>query len=358
MNSAAAEVFDEEAAITRRAACLLRWYPKAWRSRYGDEFTELLIADIHERPSSLGRTADVIRGGIVARLSQAGLAGTPLVASKACADVNDSAKAEAAARYVTASLVSLGCALAVFLAFGAAMWSQLAIGWQWQTSATQAITAPAIPASATVATIVTSMAMLAFLVLGGIAALPVLAAVGTAIAKTRDKRLILTAAMLTVAVTALFIGGRHFGNGWPGTGGHHGLLPSGIAAFEWAVTLSVSSYWAHPSVLAAFPAPEVAWMAASPLILAIAVASTAVLVRRVGIPARATRFEARLGAIACVVMAVFIAACCCWVANGGQRGMVHAGLIDVAGLAVMALAFAVARQAARKARLGLTFGSM
>jgi len=24
------------------AARLLRWYPKAWRSRYGEEFTELL----------------------------------------------------------------------------------------------------------------------------------------------------------------------------------------------------------------------------------------------------------------------------------------------------------------------------
>ena len=34
----------------RRAALLLRCYPRAWRDRYGDEFTELLIADIEERP--------------------------------------------------------------------------------------------------------------------------------------------------------------------------------------------------------------------------------------------------------------------------------------------------------------------
>jgi hypothetical protein len=55
------------------AARLLRWYPKGWRSRYGEEFTELLISDISERPGSWARTADVARGGIVARL--AGLTG-------------------------------------------------------------------------------------------------------------------------------------------------------------------------------------------------------------------------------------------------------------------------------------------
>ena len=58
-----------------RAARLLRWYPRAWRDRYGAEFTELLIADIAERPRSRARTLDVARGGIVARLADVGLAG-------------------------------------------------------------------------------------------------------------------------------------------------------------------------------------------------------------------------------------------------------------------------------------------
>src|SRR5712691_2044496 len=31
-------------AAARRAGRLLRWYPKAWRSRYGEEFTDLLIS--------------------------------------------------------------------------------------------------------------------------------------------------------------------------------------------------------------------------------------------------------------------------------------------------------------------------
>ena len=57
-----------------KPASLLRWYPRAWRARYGEEFTELLTADLAERPRSAARTADVIRGGLVARLTEVGAA--------------------------------------------------------------------------------------------------------------------------------------------------------------------------------------------------------------------------------------------------------------------------------------------
>ena len=50
---------------------LLRWYPRAWRDRYGAEFTELLISDIEERPRAAARGLDVARGGLVARLTAA-----------------------------------------------------------------------------------------------------------------------------------------------------------------------------------------------------------------------------------------------------------------------------------------------
>jgi hypothetical protein len=307
-----------------RAARLLRWYPKAWRARYGDEFAELLIADIAERPRSAARGLDVARGGTVARLTVAGLCG-----------FGD--------RRVAASLVTLGCSLAVFLGIGAAMWSQLTIGWQWSRSA-------GIPA--TVATVATSAAMLGFLVLGALAALPVLAIVAARIARRRGKGLIGPSAVFVAASTILFVGGRHFGNGWPGTGGHRGLVPGGLAAFEWAMSLSVSSYWAHPGALAAFPAAELAWMAVSPLAVACAVIAAAKLVRRAELPPRALAIETRLAAVACVVMAVFLAGSCCWIATGGgQPSLFHAGIIDIAGAGVLAVALAVARQAARTAAL-------
>jgi hypothetical protein len=66
----------------RRAGRLVRWYPKAWRRRYGEEFTELLVDDIAERPRSWHRTLDVVRSGLAAQMSQRQLT-RPRLASSA-----------------------------------------------------------------------------------------------------------------------------------------------------------------------------------------------------------------------------------------------------------------------------------
>jgi hypothetical protein len=324
-----------------RAARLLRWYPRAWRERYGEEFAELLISDIEERPRATARALDVMRGGIVARLSAAGLCGLP---AREPGDI-------AVSRHVTASLVSLGCCLAVALGFGAAMWSQLTIGWQWSAPAS---TAP-VAAFATVATSVAMSALLAIVVL---AALPVFLTVGRRIARGQAAGLPRPSAVFIAAAAIATFGGRHFENGWPGTGGHGGFIPGGVAAFDWAMSLSVSSYWAHPGALVAFPVAEVAWMAICPLTQAVAVTSAAIVVQRIRLSPRVLAFETRLAAAACTAMVVLLAGCSCWVATEGQQtaglpSPFHAGLIDVAGIAVLAVALAIAVQAARTARRGL-----
>jgi hypothetical protein len=99
-------------------------------------------------------------------------------------------------------------------------------------------------------------------------------------------------------------------------------------------------------------------MAVSPLALAVAVASAAIVVRRTRLSRRVLLFETRLAIVACAVMLVFLAGCCWWVATGGQSALgrpslFHAGFIDVAGIAVLACALALAQQAARTARRGL-----
>lgn len=53
----------------RRARRLIRWYPRDWRLRYGEEFTQLLTDDIAERPRSWHRTVDVARSGLAAQLA-------------------------------------------------------------------------------------------------------------------------------------------------------------------------------------------------------------------------------------------------------------------------------------------------
>jgi len=315
----------------RRAARLLRWYPRAWRSRYGEEFTELLISDIGERPRSRSRTADVIRGAMVARLADAGLCG--------CA-----AQAAAQAR---ASLASLACCTAVFGGFGGAMWSQLTIGWQWSAPDT----------AGTFATFVMSGAMLVLAVLALLAALPVAWRVMSRVARGGPRGLLGPSALLAAGLAVVVVGGRHFGNGWPGTGGHpwgrQGLVPGGVAAFSWASTLSVSSFWVHPAALAALPAAELAWMTLSPLAVACVVAGAATAVRRTELSPGVLAFEIRLGIAACVTMAVFLGGCCAWIADRspGPGNLFHPGAIDVAGAAVMAAALAVARQAVRQARV-------
>jgi hypothetical protein len=84
----------------------------------------------------------------------------------------------------------------------------------------------------------------------------------------------------------------------------------GVAAFAWASTLSVSSFWAHPAAMAAFPAPELAWMAVSPLAVACVVAGTATAIRRTELSPRVLAAETRLAVAACATMAAFLGGCC------------------------------------------------
>ena len=323
----------------RRAARLLRWYPRAWRVRYGEEFTELLIADLAERPRSAARTADVIRGGLVARLADAGLSGCP------------ARSPELARMQVRACLASLACCVAVFLGVGGAIWSQLVIGWQWSAPDT---------AATAVATFVMTGTVLVLGLVALLAVLPVAWIVASRLARGQARALAVPSALFLAGLAVMIVGSRHFGNGWPGTGGHPwartGLVPGGVAAFAWASTLFVSSFWAHPAALAAFPAAELTWMVLSPLALACLVAGAATAVRRAELPPALLRFEGRLGAAACVTMAVFLGAGCAWLAGrtAPPGSPFRPGAIDVAGLAVMALALGVACQAARQGRRGLS----
>jgi hypothetical protein len=218
---------------------LLCWYPRSWRARYGEEFAELLIAEFAEQPRSWRRTADVARAGLLARLASAGLTHASLT--------GDSLDPAAGRR---ASLATLACSIAVFLTVGASMWAQLTVGWQWAPPATN---------GGAIAMAVMSAAMLLLAVLALLAAVPAVAAVAASI-RGQVPRLRRPILLMAGGALVLLLGGRHFGNAWPGTGGHwwpdQGLVPGGIAAFSWACTLSVTSYWAHPAALASFPRPS------------------------------------------------------------------------------------------------------
>jgi hypothetical protein len=315
----------------RHAARLLRCYPRAWRARYGEEFTELLMEEWSERPHCAGRSANVMANGLMARLSDAGLTGAAL---------------EGPAQ-TRASLAALVCALAAFLVLGVSMWAQLTIGWQWS--------APDTPGTA-IAVVAMTVVVIMFVALAVGAAAPVVWTVVEAFRRRQAQGLGRPLAMIAVGLSAVVVGSRHFGNGWPGTGGHpwahQGLVPGGVAAFSWASTLSVTSYWAHPTALSTFPLTEVAWMIGSPIALVTVAAGCAKIVRRAHLSARVLRAEMLLGQLAAAAMALFVLAAGLWMLNGGPgpRGLFTIGAIDRFALIAMVVCLLVAIRSLGRAR--------
>jgi hypothetical protein len=314
----------------RRAERLVRWYPRSWRARYGEEFCALLECELDERPRSLPRAVNLAWSGTVARATTSGLAGLP----------------GGGAFQERSSLAWLAASLGAFLAVGLAVWSQLVVGWQWSS--------PRTPGT-TLGIVVMTVAVLALAVLGACAVAPVAAFVAMQVARGKGRRLVVPAGIASLAAVMLVVGARRFENGWPGTGGHHwalqGLVPGGVAAFVWAATLAVSSYWAHPGALQSFPAPEVAWMALSPVAMAALALGATTTLRRVELPARLSRFELRLGRLASVAMTLFLLGAVAWLSDSSPRprsipsNLFHVGAIDVAAAVVMGFALVCAHQA-------------
>ena len=54
--------------LRRRAEGYLRWYPAAWRERYGDEFVAHLEDELAEQPFSATRGLNIVVHGVTARL--------------------------------------------------------------------------------------------------------------------------------------------------------------------------------------------------------------------------------------------------------------------------------------------------
>lgn len=308
----------ETGSTARRARILIRWYPRYWRERYGEEYLELLMADISERPSCWSRTADVVRSGLCVRLVAAGIAGE-----------------SRSLDHGRAGLATLWSLTAVFFALGIAIWSRLLVGLQWHRPENVGMAGGLILMSAALVLVVVP-ALAAIVPMVWIAMVQAV--------RTRSLRIILPLVVALMSAAVLVLGCRYFSGWWPGTGGHRGLVPASIGAFSWALTLGISSYWAHPQALAHFPLKEVVWMATSPVALLGLVSGGAMVVRRCQVSRSVFRFELILAKASTAAMAVFVAGAWCWLSSGGSRypHLFHPGLIDSASLGVMALGLIIA----------------
>jgi hypothetical protein len=310
----------------QRATRLLRWYPREWREHYGEEFLELLVDDVEERTHSVDRTLDVARSGLVARLASAGLGGRSL-------DPADHGRR---------SLATFACAVSMFLTVAFAIWAQMTVGWQWSAPDTVATT---------LAMVVMSTAVVAI----GAACLACMVPIAWSAARTlvgqHSWEIFRPLCLVVAGLAVLMVGTHHFANGWPGTGGHpwahQGIVPGGVAAYAWASTLFLTSYWIHPAALGGFPAGEVGWMLGSPLALGGVVVGLAKLVRRLDLSDRVLRFERIMGSGAAGAMVVFLTGASLWIVDGGPgpRNLFHIGSIDVIELVVLAASLALAGRA-------------
>ncbi|MGN6795087.1 MAG: hypothetical protein ACTHJW_22100 [Streptosporangiaceae bacterium] len=322
---------DEQRAarVVRR---LLLWYPRSWRIRYGEEFAELLAAEQAEQGPSWRRTANIAATGLRARLAGAGLTGHPL-------------DSDAAAR---AGLATVAACVAASVLAGGTMWAQLAIGLQWSVPRNAGITAAMAMMSG-------ALSLLAALTI--LAAAPVARAVITAAARGRGRPFLWPAVMIGFGLTVLAIGGRHFENGWPGTGGHllahQGAVPGGVAAFGWAATMWITSYWAHPAALGAFPAAQIAWMVLCPIAIGCFLTGSVQLLRRVRLSPGEFRFEMWVANLAWAGLATFLGGALCWLLSAAAAvpgAQFRVGAIDRAGLVVLAIAVLSCAAAARQTR--------
>lgn len=314
----------------RRAGRLLRWYPREWRVRYGKEFIELLVAELEERPRSLRRSIDLVRGGLTARLAAAGLTGQPLEAGGSG----------------RRSLATLAAALSIFSVVAMALWAQLTIGWQWAPPATRATSLAMVVMSVSILVI----GALSLLAIAPVAWLAVRSLAG------RWRHLLGPMGLVVAGIVVLAVGTHHFANGWPGTRGHpwagQGMVPGGVAASAWASTLFVTSYWLHPAALTRFPGGEIAWMIVSPLATVALIVGATRIVRRVDLPRGVIDYERRLGLLAAVATASFLTGAALWIVDGGPgpRNLFHIGSIDVVELTVLALLVLVAGRAAGRVK--------
>ena len=308
------------ARLQRRARRLVALYPRAWRARFGEEFEQLLLDDLRDRPRSPLRAADITAHAVLAHLTAAGVAGRGL-----------SPQAQ-----VARGLRTLGVIVALFLAFAVGIWSQLDIGWSWAPPAADATRGAIVVMSAALLGLL-SAAVLATALVG-------CASVRAIRHGSTDQRLSLLLALVCGAI--LVLGCAHFMSQWPGgrhpAWGEHSPAPPVLAQFGWASTQWVTAYWLHPHALALLPGHRLMWAVISPLLLIGMVVAALHTTRSISLSPAMTRTLALIGAATGVLAALFVAAAASWIlsAGTGPREVFQAGSVDDVVLIVLSLALA------------------
>lgn len=287
---------------TRRAVRLLRWYPPAWRARYGDEFVDHLDQEFIERPHDLKRTVNIAYKGLVARIGDVGLA-------------NATVSGEGQTRAAIGTSFVLSALMAV-LALN--FWSLAMLRWSSRTY-------HPIPVSATTGILTAATALLMVVLLAIV--LTVAFCVVRQIVRGHARSLVVPSILAAVSGALLLYAVRWLPRmlvqyGQLREGGvrwtHLGPTIYAFAQITWEFTQSWVNLW-NPGSSGNGTVYNVVNDLVPLAVLVFGVA-IALLVRRVELP----RFSERLGsatvAFLCPLTGVFFVAYVVWLDVGGPSG--------------------------------------
>jgi hypothetical protein len=170
---------------TRRAKRLLRWYPPAWRERYGEEFVDHLRQEFADRPADLRRSVNVAYKGLVARAGDIGL-------SKSGVNLGGQTRAA-----LGTSLAFIALMVVIMLDF----WSRAMLAWSGRRY-------HPIPVSATTGILTIAMGLLVVLLAGIVLAVAIF--VARQILRRRVRQLAVPSILAVASGGFLLYAGRIF----------------------------------------------------------------------------------------------------------------------------------------------------
>lgn len=293
----------------RRASRLLRWYPTAWRERYGDEFVDHLEQEFADRTVDTRRTANIIYKGLVARVADVGLAN-----ADAIGEGRD--HAAVATSFVLTSLISIF--LLNFWSRAMGLWGGRRYHPIPDTVATGILTVSAGLLLLVLVTIVLTVALYVVRQIVRGHARPLMV---PSILATGSGAFLLYAARFFPSMLAAYVrgGGAHGGPGFPGIRlSHPGQLIQALATITWELTQS----WVTLLSRGTYGTPTMQSVVNElvPLAMLVFGVAIALLVRKVEMP----RISERLGATIVLLLGslagAYFVASVVWLTVGGPSG--------------------------------------
>ena len=292
---------SSHAVATSRAKRFLRWYPKAWRERYGEEFVDHLEQELADRPINLGRTINIAYKGLVARVSDIGLS-------------NDEVSSEGLTRAALGTSVALIALMAVIMLD---FWSRAMLAWSGRRY-------HPIPVSATTGILTVAMGLLLAVLVAIVLTIAVSVArqimhgrarplVGPSVLAIVSGGVLLYVARFFPRMLAQYIHGAH---GFQGIRlSHPGQFVSALAQITWELTQRWVAAW-NQGIPSASTFQTVV-NDCVPIVTFVFGVALALLIRRVELPRIGARLVFSTLALLGGLVGVFFVAYLAWSAFGG-----------------------------------------